>query len=377
LSQGLYFHIPFCKSRCTYCDFYSTTQLPLRQRYAEALAVEISQRANGLPVRTIYFGGGTPSQLTFSQLQTIFSAIFQHFSVENDAEITLEANPDDVTPDFLSQLRQLPVNRLSMGVQTFNDQQLALLRRRHTAQQAVDAVKRAQQAGFSNISIDLIYGFPEQTLADWQHNVSQAVALGVQHISAYALMYEDGTPLTQQLRDGQISEIDDERSWEMFCTLCETLERAGFEHYEISNFCLPGRASRHNSSYWDGTPYLGFGAAAHSFDGRCRSWNVADLQRYIAAMEQGRGATEATETLSPDQRYNEFVMTRLRTRNGLDLNALRREFGEEKLRYCQRAAQAHLARGLLQQSGETLVLTRQGIFVSNDIMSDLMVDVDE
>lgn len=380
---GLYLHIPFCPSRCIYCDFYSTTQLQRREQYVEALCREIQSSDTRQPVQTIYLGGGTPSQLSHEQLSRIFHTIYNKYHVSPEAEVTLEANPDDLTPAYVQALRTLPVNRLSIGVQTFDDSRLRLLRRRHTAAQAAEAVRRARQAGLANVSIDLMFGFPGQTLAQWEADIDSALSLGVQHVSAYSLMLEDGTALTRMVESGQLREPDEETARQMYALLISRLCKAGFDHYEISNFALPGFRSRHNSSYWNDTPYQGFGAAAHSYDGRTRSWNPSDLDAYLRLWSQPRTAAPAcaaeeireSETLTDSQRYDERVLTRLRTREGIDLDALRRDFGDARLRYLLRLARPHVEAGRLRISpdGQRLALTPEGILVSNCIMADLML----
>ena len=372
---GLYVHIPFCSSRCVYCGFYSTTGLALRERYVDALCQEIKMRS--LPTTpsqkegslgTIYLGGGTPSQLTIPQLHRIFDAIYIYNKVENDAEVTIEVNPDDVTPELAAALQQLPINRVSMGAQTFNDERLHFLRRRHSSAQVHQAVATLRQAGFQNISIDLMYGFPNQTLEEWQADIDEALQLNVEHISTYCLMYEEGTPLYRLLEQGKVAEIDEELERKMYFTLINNLESAGYEHYEISNFAHPGYRSRHNSSYWKGIPYIGIGAAAHSFDIQTRSWNVADIQQYINGMEQGERCFEA-ETLDEDTRYNDAVTVALRTCEGLDLSTLT----DQQRTYCLKNAQRHLEVGLLKLNDQKISLTKEGLFVSDMIMSDLML----
>ena len=317
---------------------------------------------------TIYLGGGTPSQLTIPQLRRIFDAIYIYNKVENDAEVTIEVNPDDVTPELAAALQQLPINRVSMGAQTFNDERLHFLRRRHSSAQVHQAVATLRQAGFQNISIDLMYGFPNQTLEEWQADIDEALQLNVEHISTYCLMYEEGTPLYRLLEQGKVAEIDEELERKMYFTLINSLESAGYEHYEISNFARPGYRSRHNSSYWKGIPYIGIGAAAHSFDIQTRSWNVADIQQYITAMEQGERCFEA-ETLDEDTRYNDAVTVALRTCEGLDLSTLT----DQQRTYCLKNAQRHLEVGLLKLNDQKISLTKEGLFVSDMIMSDLML----
>ena len=371
---GIYIHIPFCKKRCIYCDFYSTTLLKYRGAYVGALCRELRLRKDylkGEAVQTVYIGGGTPSLLQRAELEQLFGEIGRVYGLSDCEEITLEANPDDLTEHYVQMLTTLPINRLSIGIQTFDDGLLKLLNRRHTAAEAITAVKRCQDAGFSNISIDLIYGLPGETDAIWEHDLEQAIGLGVQHISAYSLTYEEGTALWQLREKQQIKETDEEQSLRFFSTLMQRLKEAGFQHYEISNFCLPGRHSRHNSSYWEGIPYLGCGAAAHSFDGSSRQWNVADLTKYIDGIFDGQPLYEREE-LSATTRYNELVMTRLRTSRGLDLEALRTAFGERLYRYCMEMARPCIERGFLAIEGNHLHLTETGIFISDDIISDLM-----
>lgn len=369
---GLYIHIPFCKSRCVYCGFYSTTAHDLRQSYVDALCREIIMRCkDDSPIATIYLGGGTPSQLSISQLQQIFNTLYKYNKVAEDAEITIECNPDDVNETFVEGLRTLPVNRISMGAQTFDDARLKFLHRRHTASQVVSAVDRLRKAGYANISIDLMCGLPGETLNDWEADITQALALNAEHLSAYCLMIEEGTPLHQLLQDGKITETDEELERQMYETIIDCLETAGYEHYEISNFARKGCRSRHNSSYWDGTPYIGIGAAAHSYDIRTRSWNVSDLHQYIKGIERGERLYEE-ELLDEDTRYNDTITVALRTREGLDLTTL----SEKHRNYCLQNAQRFLDDGLLalDNSSQSLHLTRRGLFVSDMIMSELMRD---
>ena len=385
---GIYIHIPFCRSRCIYCGFYSTTALDLRQRYVDALCREMEIRSHRSEVRgerieTIYLGGGTPSQLTFDQLRQLFIYINKVYPLTPDSsplppEITIEVNPDDVTVEFAAVLQQLPVNRVSMGIQTFDDQRLRFLHRRHTSQQAIKAVDILRSAGIQNISIDLMYGFPGETLEQWEADIEAALALDVEHLSAYCLMIEEGTLLHKMFTDDCLLFTDDypdeEMERQMYEVLIDRLEAAGYEHYEISNFARPGFRSRHNSNYWNGTPYIGLGAAAHSYDIRSRSWNVADIRQYIEGMERGERIFEE-ELLDDDTRYNDIVTVALRTKEGIDLNAL----SEKHRNYCMKNARRYLNDGLLELStirgaeSPTLHLTRRGLFVSDMVMSDLMM----
>ena len=396
---GIYIHIPFCRSRCIYCGFYSTTALDLRQRYVDALCREMEIRGtrkeergmrNDEEIETIYLGGGTPSQLTFDQLRQLFIYINMVYPLTSTREITIEVNPDDVTDEYAAALRQLPVNRVSMGIQTFDDQRLRFLHRRHTSRQAIEAVSILRAAGINNLSIDLMYGFPGETLSDWQSDIDSALALNVEHISAYCLMIEEGTPLHRMLKQHngdcplceQRSElqgdcpqcVDEETERQMYYTLIDRLTAAGYEHYEISNFARPGFRSRHNSSYWNGTPYIGLGAAAHSYDIQSRSWNIADINAYIEGIERGERLFEE-ELLDDDTRYNDAVTVGLRTCEGINLDTLPRKYRD----YCIKNARRYLDDGLLELSvvgnltSPTLHLTRRGLFVSDMVMSDLMM----
>lgn len=372
---GLYIHIPFCRSRCIYCGFYSTTSLALRQRYVDAVCREMKLRsewraAKGerLQIETVYLGGGTPSQLTTDQLRQLFIYINKVYPLTSQ-EITIEVNPDDVTAEYATTLQQLGINRVSMGAQTFDEDRLHFLNRRHTAAQVSEAVSLLRQAGIRNISIDLMYGFPGETLSDWDADITRALALDVEHISCYCLMYEEGTPLYRLLQQGKVAETDEEQERLMYYHLIDRLEAAGYEHYEISNFARPGFRSRHNSSYWDLTPYIGLGAAAHSFDGNSRRrWNVSDIGLYIEGIEGGQPCFEQ-ELLDDDTRYNDTLTIALRTRNGLDLNTL----SEHNRNYCLSEARHYISDGLLNLQNNHLSLTKPGLFVSDMIISDLML----
>ena len=371
---GIYLHIPFCKRRCIYCDFFSTTQGGQTDRYIEALCSELEQRKEyleGEDIETIYLGGGTPSQLQEKHFEQIFSTLYIYYPVRPDAEITLEANPDDLNKEYVTMLRHFPFNRLSMGIQTFNDTTLRLLHRRHTAQQAIDAFERCRQAGFANISIDLMYGLPGETLASWKADLEQAIALHPEHISAYHLIYEEGTPLWKLREEHRVSEIDEDLSVSLFSELIHTLKTAGYEHYEISNFCLPGKHSRHNSSYWIGKKYLGCGASAHSYNGISRQWNIASLEKYMTGIEHRKPDYEIEE-LDLYTRYNDFVITSLRTQWGMSLTKLKTDFGEKLYDYCIQLATPHLQQHTLQQANGLLKFTEKGIFISDGIMSDLL-----
>ena len=375
---GLYIHIPFCESRCIYCGFYSTTSLKLRDAYVDALCKEMELRPIAKEIgeedkiETIYLGGGTPSQLSGEQLVRLFEGIKKYIGNNIPQEITMECNPDDVTDEFCETLRKLPVNRISMGAQTFSDDRLRFLHRRHNAAEVQTAVERLRAIGIQNISIDLMFGFPNETIADWKSDIQHAIQLGVEHISAYSLMYEEGTTLYRLLEQGRIAEIDEETSRQMYETLITMLTQAGYEHYEISNFARPGYRSRHNSSYWHEIPYIGLGAAAHSYNKRTRSWNVDNIQEYIAQINQGKRPCDG-ETLDLATRYNDLITTALRTSDGIDIAHMQQEFGNRLAQQLLDEAQKHIDRGLMKIKDRKLSLTREGLYISDDVMSDFMI----
>lgn len=371
---GIYIHVPFCKTRCIYCDFYSTTRDDLKRRYVQALCKELSMRRDylkGESVETVYLGGGTPSQLDEEDLTAIFDTLQEVYGLEHAQEITFEANPDDLTEDYVAMLRRFPINRISMGIQTFDDATLRLLHRRHTAQEAKDAVCRCKKAGLQNISLDLIYGLPGQTEEMWANDIRAAIALRPKHLSAYMLTYEEGTPLWQMRTAGKVKEADEELCSRMYTMLTQAMREADFVHYEISNFCRGPWMSRHNMGYWTGVPYLGCGPGAHSYDGESREWNLSSLEQYVEGMKKGERPYEK-ETLTLDTRYNEYVMTRMRTRQGLSTGTIDKLFGYNRLQYLLKAAAIHLKRGTLIQHNGYIRLAEEAYFVSDGIISDLM-----
>ena len=326
-------------------------------------------------IDTIYLGGGTPSQLTPDQLRQLFLYINKVYSLTPhlspltpNLEVTIEMNPDDVTVEYAAVIQQLGINRVSMGAQTFDDERLRFLHRRHTACQVAEAVKTLRDAGIHNISIDLMYGFPNETIEDWERDIDAALALDVEHISAYCLMIEEGTPLWKLTIENGVLGIDEELERQMYELLIDKLTAAGYEHYEISNFAKPSYHSRHNSSYWQDIPYIGLGAAAHSYNGKRRSWNVSDIKQYIEAIEQGERPCEYEE-IDDDTHYNDRITTALRTSDGLDLTTL----SERHRRYCMKEAQKFIDDGLLRIVDKHLTLTRKGLFVSDYIMSELIM----
>ncbi len=369
-SAGLYVHIPFCASRCVYCGFYSTTSLSLRQRYVDALCREMRMLTFKPKISTIYLGGGTPSQLAHEELNRLFTYIYNVYDVAPDAEVTMECNPDDIHAGMFN---GLPVNRVSMGAQTFSDTRLRFLRRRHTAKEVDRAVDTLRHDGIGNISIDLMFGFPDETLDDWKRDVAHAISLRPEHVSAYGLMFEEGTPLYRMLEEGKVKEIDEELSLRMYSELVDTLGAAGYEHYEISNFArfdgerVSKWRSRHNSSYWHDIPYIGIGAGAHSYYQATRHWNPDNIIMYMDAIEHDRLPYEE-EKIDSDTHYDDIVMTALRTREGICLDRL----DSSHRAFLLANAKAFVDSGLLALENGHLRLTREGINVSNRIMSDLM-----
>lgn len=351
---GIYVHIPFCVSRCAYCDFFSTTQLDKRSAYVQALLEEWQERQDylqGQAVKTIYFGGGTPSTLKIEDLRLLMEAL----PTENAQEITLEANPGDIDEEHIKAWQAMGINRLSMGVQSFDDAMLRRLGRRHTAKQAMDAVRLAQQSGMKNLSIDLIYGLPDQTLDDWKRQVATALTLDVPHLSTYCLMIEPSTPLGKEYSAGKIKEVDEDTENNMYDYICSEAQANGYEHYEVSNFAKPNCHSQHNSCYWDGSWYLGLGAGAHSYNGATRQWNEADLEGYIKERK------EEKEVLTEEDKYNEKIMLGLRTMSGIADDLVEAS-----------AIQPWIERGLILHTGKRYIASQTGQHILNTIIESLM-----
>ena len=372
---GIYIHIPFCKRRCSYCDFYSVVNTAYADRYVDAIIGELSIRKNEISlddVRTIYIGGGTPSVLTADQLGQLLAGIKKMVDFNRVLEVTIEVNPDDVTEEYMYNVKQCGVNRVSIGIQSFVDSELKAVNRRHNAQGAVEAVARIKRAGIDNISIDLIYGLPEQTIDTWRHSIDCAIGLGVNHISAYCLSYEEGTALTK-LRDmGKIREADDDMCVMMYDELCGRLCSAGYDHYEISNFALPEMYSKHKSSDWNGTAYLGPGAPAHSYDGMVRRYNPQNIKQYLDDIERGVPAFEEEQELWW-QRYNETVMVRLRTRWGISLSEITREYGNVMAKRFAEISQQFVSLSMMERDVDDVYrLTRGGVMMSDAIIRELM-----
>lgn len=378
---GLYVHIPFCVSRCIYCGFYSTVDIDKRDEYLDALQKEIEIRNEYMneDINTIYIGGGTPSALSNKQLERLFRIIGKFVEEKNkcritenkEFEFTIECNLNDLDDEKIDLLRESLVNRVSMGVQTFDDSRLKFIKRRHNSAQAKEVFRKLRKAGFGNISIDLMFGFPNQTIDEWGKDIDEAIGLQPEHLSVYSLMIEEGTPLYNLVAAGKVKEIDEEESLAMYKLLCKKMEENGYEHYEISNFAKHGCHSRHNSSYWRDIPYMGIGAAAHSYDGLSRQWNISDLNKYIDEIGKGKVSFER-EIIDETTHFNDIITTATRTAEGISLEKIKREFGEKYLNNLMNEAKKHIANGMLEIADDNLRLTKEGVFISDSIMSDLI-----
>ena len=376
---GIYIHIPFCRQACHYCNFHFSTSLRYKNEFLTALLKEIELfsaaegSTNKESIETIYFGGGTPSLLLTEEVQKIIKQLNNHFQVEPDAEITLEANPDDISKDKLEGWKQAGVSRLSLGIQSFFEEDLQWMNRAHTAKQAADNLKLALEY-FPNVTIDLIYGTPDLSNEKWKQNVEKVVALNIPHLSCYALTVEPKTPLDKMIRLHQTPGVDLDKQSEQFLLLMQWLENAGYEHYEISNFAKPDHRSRHNSSYWQGKKYIGFGPSAHSFDGKTRWWNVSNNNLYIQSIQNNILPVEK-EVLSLTQQMNEFIMISLRTVEGLNLDKLQAIDPNAGVKnQILKQSRKYLERGMLELIGDTIRLTKEGKLMADGIASDLFVD---
>lgn len=371
--SGLYIHIPFCASRCIYCAFYSTVKHGQRSAYIDSLIHEMQLRTDFLPqgndatINTIYIGGGTPSQISRTDIDRLFNNIYKVYGCKS-SETTVEVNPDDVDSNLVRCLVNNGVNRVSMGAQTFDDERLRWLHRRHSSKQVYEAVDCLRHGGIARISVDLMYGFPNLTAEQWQYDIDEVIKLGVEHVSAYSLMYEEGTPLYRLLEKHEIKENDEELSLLMYNMLVEQLRSAGYEHYEVSNFALPGCRAQHNSSYWNDTPYIGLGAAAHSYNRSVRQWNVSDIDAYMEAINEGRVPFEQ-ESIDADTHYDDLVTTALRTSDGLDLTMLSAQHQD----YLLKMAQPHLLAKRMERKGNRIRICENSFMISDMIMSDLMM----
>jgi oxygen-independent coproporphyrinogen III oxidase len=372
--QGIYLHIPFCRRACLYCDFHFSTQLKTKGVLVDAICKEIALQKDFLEnkdLNSIYFGGGTPSVLERSELEKIFSALSKDFTWNSASEITFECNPDDLSKEKLTELKQFGINRLSIGLQSFNDSELKWMNRLHTAAQSETSVKLAQDLGFENITIDLIYGSKFQDLKNWEHTLEKAVELGVKHISSYNLTVEEETELGHKVHKGLEEKVDDEKSAEQFIMMMEYLEQNGFDHYEISNFARPGFEAVHNTNYWKGAKYLGIGPSAHSYNGSIRQWNLANNATYVNAINNEKEFFE-TETLTLKNRYNEYIMTGLRTKWGCDLDHIKKEFGDDLAQHFLEQSKDHIPDSI-QKNNSIYTLTKKGKLLADKVAGELFV----
>ncbi|TXN37222.1 radical SAM family heme chaperone HemW [Flagellimonas hymeniacidonis] len=372
--SGIYIHIPFCKQACHYCDFHFSTQLGKKEAMLLAIKKEIELRKDEFEnhkVATIYFGGGTPSILTTTEIETLVTAVHENYKLVENPEITLEANPDDLTDDKIVELSNSPINRLSIGIQSFFDEDLKLMNRAHSSDEAIKSLSTATQY-FDNISIDLIYGIPGMDNKRWKANIEKALSFELPHISSYALTVEPKTALKKFIEKGIVANVDDEQAQEQFNILVDVLEKNDFVNYEISNFGKQGYFSKNNTSYWQGKKYVGIGPSAHSFDGQNRSWNIRNNPKYIKALE-GEVLPKETETLSKTDRYNEYVMTGLRTIWGVSLEKIKHDFGQTYLDYLNKQTKKYLEKHLLFVDDGKLLATKKGKFLVDGIASDLFM----
>ncbi|MBZ9728597.1 radical SAM family heme chaperone HemW [Salegentibacter sp. JZCK2] len=370
--SGIYIHIPFCKQACHYCDFHFSTSLKKKGQLVEMLCKELVLRKDELTspeIQTIYLGGGTPSLLEADELQQIFETIYANYKIAENPEITLEANPDDLTEEKIKMLAASKINRLSIGIQSFFEEDLKLMNRAHNSEEALKSINLSKQY-FDNISIDLIYGIPGMSLEQWKRNLEISLELGVPHISSYALTVEPNTALQKFIERGKIKPVDDEAAKLHFEILVETLTKNGFEHYEFSNFGKPGYFSQNNTAYWLGKPYLGIGPAAHSYDGNSRKWNISNNPIYIKSLVKGEIPQE-TEELSISDKYNEYVMTRLRTKFGVDIDEVGEKFGESYKDHFLNLAKPLQKENLLKETSGIFYITSKGKFLSDGIAADL------
>jgi oxygen-independent coproporphyrinogen-3 oxidase len=370
---GIYIHIPFCRKACLYCDFHFSTNLDNKKKLVDVICKEIKSRKDYLEnkqINSIYFGGGTPSLLSLEELEQVLSVIQADFSVNENAEVTFELNPEDAEINYLREIKKLGVNRLSIGLQSFNDEELQWMNRAHNAPQNFDCIKIAQQAGFNNISIDLIYGSKFQTPETWRKTLQTAFDLNTQHISSYNLTVESRTQLQHLIKEKKEKEVDSEMSSQLFDILIEETEKNSFNQYEISNFCKPGFMAEHNSNYWKGLPYLGVGPSAHSYNGVSRRFNVRSNAQYIQAIENDKPFYEE-EILTANDKYNEYILTRLRTEWGCDMQEIKSNFGEKYAAYFLNQLEPYKQKNFISTHQNTITLTKQGKHFADGIASDL------
>ena len=374
---GIYIHIPFCKQACNYCNFHFSTSLQLKDELIAAMIKEIhlvTEKANHSSEKelceTIYFGGGTPSLLSIKELNNILASLYSKFEIAKDAEITLEANPDDITAEKLQLWKKVGINRLSIGVQSFLDQELVWMNRAHSSADSLRCIDEIKNAGFSDYSIDLIYGSPLLNNQEWLNTIDTVINKNIPHISCYALTVEPKTALHKMIAQNKKESVDAEKQAEQFVLLMNQMEQAGYEHYEISNFSKPGKRSKHNSSYWQGKKYYGFGPAAHSYDGIKRKWNVSNNALYIQSLKKNSIPSEE-ETLTSTQSINEYIMTSLRTIEGLDLEKINSLFGTNHVNQLLNASKIYIQSEKIIQQNNRLILTKQGKLFADGIAADL------
>ena len=370
---GIYLHIPFCKQACNYCDFHFSTSMKMKVDFVQAIIQEIELRKDVFAnefISSVYFGGGTPSLLSKQDLDSIFEKLYKSFKIDADAEITLEANPDDLTFEKIQQLKDSPVNRLSIGVQSFRDEDLKYMNRAHNAIEALNSIKMAQDEGFQNITIDLIYGTPGMSNEDWKYNLRKSFALNLPHISSYALTVEEKTPLYYQILKKNISPVDEQQSADQFKILMDEMLRNGYEQYEISNFCKDNLYSKHNSSYWKKDYYLGLGPSAHSYFGNSRLWNISNNVKYIKALFASQ-LPLVKENLNTQEMYNEYVMTSLRTKWGCNLIEIEKDYSMSFSHYFKAQIKSHEINGYVFENKGIYTLSEKGKLIADRITSDL------
>jgi oxygen-independent coproporphyrinogen-3 oxidase len=371
--SGIYIHIPFCAKKCFYCDFYTTLSIKHKDEYIKTLVKELNQRQNYIEnkeIKTIYFGGGTPSLLKPFELQNIIAEISKIFIIKKDAEITLEANPDDINLQYVKELKLTEFNRISIGLQSFFDEDLKLMNRRHTAKENTEAIHLLQNYGFTNISGDLIYGLPNMTTKSWQQNLSKFFNLNIPHLSAYHLTYEPNTVFTNYLKKGKIKEIPEDDSIKQFNLLISEAKRNNFIHYETSNFAKEGCFSKHNSAYWQQKSYIGLGTSAHSYNGNSRQHNISNMKEYMKRVGEGSKYFEKEE-LSITDKYNDYIITSLRTMWGADLNFVKKNIGIKYYKFIEEKSQELIKKNLLFKENDIIKISQKGKFIEDNILLDL------
>jgi len=373
---GIYFHIPFCKTRCSYCDFYSTTDKNKVPELIKAELKEVDLRKNYLSnevIETIYFGGGTPSLISPGNIEKLINTVYKNFKIDANLEITIEVNPDDINSNKIKLYNKIGVNRISVGLQSFNNEILSFINRRHDAAKSLKAIEIIKNAGYKNISVDLIYGIPNLSIKDWEDTINKTLELNIQHISAYHLSFEKGTKIHSQLLRKEINQISDNESFAQYNLLCKMLKKHNFEHYEISNFSLKNLESKHNSAYWQNKKYLGIGPSAHSFDGNSRQWNVKSLNKYIESINSDKKYF-SQELLTENQKYNEFILISLRTNKGLTINDLKICFNKNIQNHFLSSVNKYIDNGKIKINNKgNYIIPEKDWFISDGIISDLFI----